>query len=160
MLKIDSSLKATDLWPAVERLFSLSADKIRSIERSWKPADGTPVFTVKGEYTSRGWTDWTQGFQFGSAILQFDATDNEEFLAIGRRKTVECMASHVSHTGVHDHGFNNVLVFRQMTGVDQHLCDRYRRFRYRGLAGCHRFYLSSAIYRISRIIRLRAGPEC
>jgi len=51
-------------------VFELSAQKIRSIEKSWKPADGTPVFTVKGKYTSRGWTEWTQGFQFGSAILQ------------------------------------------------------------------------------------------
>lgn len=111
MLKIKSSLKARSLLPDVERLFSLSADKIRSIEGSWKPADGTPVCTVNGRYTSRGWTEWTQGFQFGSAILQFDATHNEEFLAIGRRKTVECMASHVSHIGVHDHGFNNVSTY-------------------------------------------------
>src|SRR5258708_12847409 len=36
----------------------------------------SPVFTVAGKYTSRGWTEWTQGFQFGSAILQFDATDD------------------------------------------------------------------------------------
>jgi hypothetical protein len=95
----------------VERLFALSADKIRRLERSWKPASGTPVFTVKGRYTSRGWTEWTQGFQFGSAILQFDATDNEEFLTLGRRKTVQHMANHVSHTGVHDHGFNNLSTY-------------------------------------------------
>jgi hypothetical protein len=82
-----------------------------SIETSWKPADGTPVFTVKGRYTSRGWTEWTQGFQFGSAILQFDATGDERFLEIGRRKTIELMASHVSHVGVHDHGFNNVSTY-------------------------------------------------
>ena len=111
MLKIKSSLTARSLLPSVERLFTLSADKIRSIERSWKPANGTPVFTVNGRYTSRGWTEWTQGFQFGSAILQYDATGSEEFLAIGRRKTVECMASHVSHIGVHDHGFNNVSTY-------------------------------------------------
>jgi hypothetical protein len=111
MLKIDSKLKASDLVPAVERLFELSAQKIRSIERSWKPSNGTPVFTVKGKYTSRGWTEWTQGFQFGSAVLQFDATDSDEFLGIGRRKTVGCMASHVSHIGVHDHGFNNVSTY-------------------------------------------------
>jgi hypothetical protein len=66
---------------------------------------------VKGRYTSRGWTEWTQGFQFGSAILQFDATGGKEFLTIGRSKTVECMASHVSHIGVHDHGFNNVSTY-------------------------------------------------
>jgi unsaturated chondroitin disaccharide hydrolase len=111
MLKIDSSLKPASLLPQVERLFSLSAEKIRNLERTWKPADGTPVFTVKGRYTSRGWTEWTQGFQFGSAILQFDATGGKEFLTIGRSKTVECMASHVSHIGVHDHGFNNVSTY-------------------------------------------------
>jgi unsaturated chondroitin disaccharide hydrolase len=29
---------------------------------------------VKGRYTTRGWTEWTQGFQYGAEILQFDAT--------------------------------------------------------------------------------------
>jgi hypothetical protein len=111
MLKIKKSLKPRTLLPAVQRVFELSGEKIRRIERSWKPEQGTPVFTVKGRYTSRGWTEWTQGFQFGSAILQFDATGDEEFLAIGRRKTVECMASHVSHIGVHDHGFNNISTY-------------------------------------------------
>src|SRR6266511_581013 len=101
-LKIDSTLTAQKLLPRLERMFELSGDKILSIEKSWKPEQGTPVFTVKGRYTSRGWTEWTQGFQFGSAILQFDATGDEKFLDIGRRKTIELMASHVSHIGVHD----------------------------------------------------------
>jgi hypothetical protein len=110
-IKIDSKLTPQKLVPAIERMFELSAQKISSIEKSWKPADGTPVFTVKGRYTSRGWTEWTQGFQFGSAILQFDATGDEHLLDIGRRKTIELMASHVSHIGVHDHGFNNVSTY-------------------------------------------------
>lgn len=110
-IKIDNKLTPQKLVPAIERMFELSAQKISSIEKTWKPADGTPVFTVKGRYTSRGWTEWTQGFQFGSAILQFDATGDECFLDIGRSKTVELMASHVSHIGVHDHGFNNVSTY-------------------------------------------------
>ncbi|HXU78982.1 MAG TPA: glycosyl hydrolase, partial [Methylomirabilota bacterium] len=72
---------------------------------------GTPVFTANGKYTSRGWTEWTQGFQFGSALLQFDATGDRQFLELGRRKTVELMATHVSHVGVHDHGFNNISTY-------------------------------------------------
>ena len=64
-LKIDNKLTPQKLAPAIERMFELSALKISSIEKTWKPADGTPVFTVKGRYTSRGWTEWTQGFQFG-----------------------------------------------------------------------------------------------
>ena len=69
------------------------------------------VFTAAGRYTSRGWTEWTQGFQFGAPILQFDATGDHEFLEIGRRRTVDLMASHVTHIGVHDHGFNNVSTY-------------------------------------------------
>ena len=108
---ISSSLTPQKLLPKITRLFELSAEKILSIEKSWKPANGTPVFTVKGKYTSRGWTEWTQGFQFGSAILQFDATGDERFLEIGREGTRRHMASHVSHIGVHDHGFNNVSTY-------------------------------------------------
>jgi unsaturated chondroitin disaccharide hydrolase len=110
-IKIDPKLTPGKLVPQMERLFELSAQKILAIEKSWKPANGTPVFTVKGCYTSRGWTEWTQGFQFGSAILQFDATGDERFLELGRRRTIELMATHVSHVGVHDHGFNNVSTY-------------------------------------------------
>ncbi len=111
MIRIDSKLSARALLPAIDRLFAISATKIADLERRWNPADGTPVFTVAGRYTSRGWTEWTQGFQFGSAILQFDATGDQRMLAIGRERTVQHMASHVSHVGVHDHGFNNVSTY-------------------------------------------------
>jgi len=110
-VRIDSTLTPQKLVPKIYRLFDLSAEKILGIERTWKPEDGTPVFTVRGQYTSRGWTEWTQGFQYGSALLQFDATGDERFLEIGRRGTFERMATHVSHIGVHDHGFNNVSTY-------------------------------------------------
>ncbi len=110
-IKIDSNLTTKKLLPKLYRLFELSGEKILSLEKSCKPEGGTPVFTVKGRYTSRGWTEWTQGFQYGSALLQFDAMGDKRFLEIGRRGTVERMASHVSHIGVHDHGFNNVSTY-------------------------------------------------
>ncbi len=110
-IKIDSKLTPQKLVPPIERMFELSAQKILNIEKTWKPEQGTPVFTVKGKYTSRGWTEWTQGFQYGSALLQFDAMGDEQFLEIGKRGTVKYMASHVSHVGVHDHGFNNVSTY-------------------------------------------------
>src|SRR6188768_517314 len=98
-IKIAPQLTAAKLSRKLERLFDLSAQKISSIEKSAEAAKGTPVFTAKGKYTSRGWTEWTQGFQFGSAILQFDATGEESFLKIGREGTLQQMASHVSHVG-------------------------------------------------------------
>ena len=92
-------------------MWTLSAAKIRDLEKNYDTAKGSPVFTACGKYTSRGWTEWTQGFQYGSALLQFDAAGEEEFLLSGRRNTVERMAAHLTHTGVHDHGFNNVSTY-------------------------------------------------
>src|SRR3989440_11168153 len=111
MLQIDELIPPADLLPAIRHMWELSAAKIRAIEKRWRAEDGAPVFTVRGQYTARGWTEWTQGFQFGSALLQFDATGEQTFLELGRRKTIEVMAPHVSHIGVHDHGFNNVSTF-------------------------------------------------
>lgn len=108
MITIDPTLDFRSMGAQVDRLFELSARKIRSIERGWDPRDGAPVLTVAGKYTSRGWTEWTQGFQFGSAILQFAATGDRQALAAGRRGTLRYMARHISHVGVHDHGFNIV----------------------------------------------------
>jgi hypothetical protein len=92
-------------------LFEVSAAKVDSLERTWDVSQGSPVFTSAGRYTSRGWTEWTQGFQFGSAILQFDATGDRHFLEAGRKRTVNAMAKHLTHFGVHDHGFNNVSTY-------------------------------------------------
>ena len=111
MIHINPELHADDLLGAIERMWELSAGKIRAIDESVTPDSGAPVFTVNGRYTARGWTEWTQGFQFGSAFLQFDATGNEEFLDLGRRRTFERMASHITHFGVHDHGFQIVSTY-------------------------------------------------
>jgi len=111
MIHIQTSLTPAALLPRIEKLWTASAAKIRSLEESWRPEAGAPVFTVNGRYTSRGWTEWTQGFQFGASILQFDATGEQWFLDQGRKRTVELMAPHITHVGVHDHGFNNVSTY-------------------------------------------------
>jgi len=106
MIRLDPALTAASLRPRIEHALELSAGKIRTLEKAWDPSRGAPVITVQGVYTSRAWTEWTLGFLFGSALLQFDATGERWFLEYGRRNTVHWMASYVSHTGVHDHGFN------------------------------------------------------
>src|SRR3954447_21971437 len=110
-MRVDRRRTPGDLLPKIQRLFDLSAPKIDAVERAWRPEDGAPVFTVKGRYQARGWTEWTQGFQFGSALLQFDATGDSTFLELGRTRTLERMAAHLTHVGVHDHGFNNVSTY-------------------------------------------------
>jgi len=110
-MNINQELSSKDLSSKVQRLWQLSAEKIKNIENNYDTGKGSPVFTVKGQYTTRGWTEWTQGFQYGSAILQYDATGEEAFLNSGRKDTLEQMAAHVGHFGVHDHGFNNVSTY-------------------------------------------------
>ncbi|MBL7044947.1 MAG: glycoside hydrolase family 88 protein, partial [Pirellulaceae bacterium] len=111
MIEINQDLQPDELAPVLERMWELSERKIISIDESVADRAGTPVFTVAGKYQAQGWTEWTQGFEFGSAILQFDATCEERFLEIGRDNTIGRMASHVTHFGVHDHGFNNVSTY-------------------------------------------------
>jgi unsaturated chondroitin disaccharide hydrolase len=63
-MKIDFDLKPGQFKGKLERFWSLSGEKIRLIDRAFDPSKGAPVFTVKGRYTSRGWTEWTSGFQY------------------------------------------------------------------------------------------------
>ena len=111
MITLDKQLTPSDLLPKLERFWRRSAECIDAIEAASPPGSPSPVFTVGGRYTARGWTEWTQGFQYGSALLQFDATDDERYLDLGRERTLAVMAPHLTHVGVHDHGFNNVSTY-------------------------------------------------
>ena len=111
MIRIDNKLKPGELAPAIDRFWHLSGEKILLTEKEFDPSRGSPVFTVAGKYTTRGWTEWTKGFQLGSSLLQFDATGDQRFLEAGKRLVRNDMAGHVSHTGVHDHGFNNISTY-------------------------------------------------
>ena len=111
MISIDRQRTPADLIPHIDRLFDISAGKIVALDRRWDQSSGAPVYTAGGIYQARGWTDWTQGFQFGSALLQFDATGDSSFLEIGRARTLAHMTPHLTHMGVHDHGFNTVSTY-------------------------------------------------
>ena len=111
MIKTDNNLKIGDLKSRIEDFWRISGEKIINIEKEYDESRGTPVYTVNGKYSNRGWTEWTRGFQFGSALLQFEATGEKQFLTLGRNHTLKDMARHLSHTGVHDHGFNNISTY-------------------------------------------------
>jgi unsaturated chondroitin disaccharide hydrolase len=105
------TLNPKDLLPAVQRALALAADKTLRLDQRWKASDGAPVITVAGRYTARSWTQWTQGFQYGNALLCFDMTGDPDLLTVARRHVVADMAEHLTHTGVHDHGFNNISTY-------------------------------------------------
>ncbi|MCE1197611.1 MAG: hypothetical protein LWW85_01475 [Marinilabiliales bacterium] len=119
MMHIDERLTPASLAPQLDHFWLLSGEKIRLIQREYDESKGSPVFTRMGKYSSRGWTEWTQGFQFGSALLQFDATGEQEMLSHGREKTLARMAPHLTHTGVHDHGFNNISTYGNLLRLMQ-----------------------------------------
>ena len=67
----------------------------------------------------------------------FDATGDERYLELGRERTIQVMAPHLTHVGVHDHGFNNVSTYGNLWRLIR------RRSRRRRVGGAV----------------LRAGPE-
>lgn len=111
MIRIDYEIKPGDLSGKLKRFWDLSREKIHLINKQYDESKGSPVFTANGRYSTRGWTEWTQGFQYGSVILQFDATGDKELLEYARNKILQNMAFHLSNIGVHDHGFNNVSTY-------------------------------------------------
>jgi len=118
-MKIDFDLHPGQFAPKLDKFWSLSGEKIQLIEKEYDASKGSPVFTIEGKYTTRGWTEWTQGFQYGSSLLQFDVTGEKYFLEYGREHTRKHMAPHVSHTGVHDHGFNNISTYGNLLRLMQ-----------------------------------------
>src|SRR6201996_5104002 len=100
-MNINSQITPSSLSAAVARTLALAAKKAVQLDRTWDVSKGTPVFTAAGKYTTRGWTEWTQGFQYGLAILAFDGTGERDLLEMGRARTLKQMAPHVSHVGVH-----------------------------------------------------------
>lgn len=111
MINIDYELKVEDFADDLDNFFKICGQKIDLVTDSYVPADGSPVFTVKGKYTSCGWTEWTQGFMFGMNILQYDATGEKKYLDYGKKQVLKLMAPHVTNFGVHDHGFNNISTY-------------------------------------------------
>ncbi len=110
-MQINPELKTQDLKDKIERLWTLSGQKIKSMASHLEGVSGSPVVTVNGTYEPRSWTDWTQGFQYGSELLQFDATKDAHFLNLGVDHIKAHMPTHISHFGVHDHGFNNLSTY-------------------------------------------------
>lgn len=110
-MRIKKDISLTEIQKKLEYMWELSAQKIQLIRKEYDNSKGSPVFTENGKYTSRGWTEWTQGFQYGSEIIQFDATGEKEFLKLGKESTLKLMSPHITHTGVHDHGFNNISTY-------------------------------------------------
>jgi len=110
-MQINDKIDLKHLSYKIESFWDLAAEKIALTEKNFDGKQGSPVITVNGIYKPRGWTEWTQGFQFGIPILVYDVTQDKRSLGLIKKKTIEVMSSHISHFGVHDHGFNNLSTY-------------------------------------------------
>ncbi len=113
-MNLSQAITAADMAGAVKRLFELASCKTAILNRRWNHAEGAPVFTAGGRYTARAWTQWTHGFQYGNALLCYDVTGDAEMLRLGRQGTKRVMPEHLTHRGVHDHGFNTLSTYGQL----------------------------------------------
>lgn len=71
-VEVSPTITPRDLMPAVRRAVELATEKTLRLDRRWSAPGCAPVFTIGGRYTARGWTQWTQGFQYGNALLCFE----------------------------------------------------------------------------------------
>lgn len=110
-MQIKTDLTSASLSEKIDTFAEIASAKVKAVHQRWDKANGSPVITVEGNYTARSWTDWTMGFFIGQALLLFDITGDESLYSLGRDKALAWMPSHISHTGVHDHGFNIVSTY-------------------------------------------------
>ena len=51
-MHIDKGIELSDLSSKLDNLFELAGQKISTIDKTWDPNQGTPVFTVNGYPTA------------------------------------------------------------------------------------------------------------
>ena len=112
VIKLDKTLTPADFLPQLERFWTRSAECIDAVERS--VARRGPV---SGVHQSRPLhrarldrVDARLSIRLGALAVRRHAATTR-FLQLGRDRTVAHMAPHVTHIGVHDHGFNNVSTY-------------------------------------------------
>ena len=57
MIKINAKLQHAGLRKKLAQFWDRSAEKINGLNKSYDPSKVSPVFTVRGKYTTRGWTE-------------------------------------------------------------------------------------------------------
>ncbi len=95
----------------IDDVAAIAHEKAAALKASYPLDSGSPVFTIDGQYTSRAWTEWTQGFRCGMPILVGELAGDSELIEQGKQLTLRLMPEHLTHMGVHDHGFNIVSTY-------------------------------------------------
>ncbi len=104
-MEVEDSLTERQLVPIIQHFLPIAKHKAVSLFEHWAKEEASPVFTHAGKYRSWGWTEWTRGFLYGIPLLVYEMTGDRSL--IDRvRGNIHRLDSYLTHTGVHDHGFN------------------------------------------------------
>jgi len=109
-MEVEDSLTEQDIIPVIEHFIPVANHKVVFLFDNWVNKDTSPVFTYGGKYRSWGWTEWTRGFLYGMSLILFELTGKESLLNKVRDKIYK-LDSYLTHTGVHDHGFNTLSAY-------------------------------------------------
>lgn len=104
-MEVEDSLTEQELVPIIQLFLPIAKYKAGSLFEYWSKQETSPVFTKAGKYHSWGWTEWTRGFLYGIPLLLYEMT-GEQSLLENVRNNIHRLDSYLTHTGVHDHGFN------------------------------------------------------
>ena len=104
-MEVEDSYTEQELVPIIQLFLPVAKYKANSLFGYWSKQATSPVFTKAGKYHSWGWTEWTRGFLYGIPLLLYEMT-GEQSLLESVRKNIHRLDSYLTHTGVHDHGFN------------------------------------------------------
>jgi len=112
MLHIRARPHSQELSSKLAILWEASAPKILSIDACETPGAATPVFTVGGRYTARGWTD---SGRRGLCMARPSCNTMPPAIAAFSRSVAPARATawrhHITHTGCMIDGFNNVSTY-------------------------------------------------
>lgn len=104
-MEVEDFLTEQELLPIIQHFLPIAKHKANLLFENWVKQDTSPVFTYAGKYRSWGWTEWTRGFLFGMPLLLYEMTGDRSLLD-KVRGNIQKLDSYLTHTGVHDHGFN------------------------------------------------------
>ena len=111
MIDISTAPQPAALLPKLHRLFDLSTAKVRSLESKWRPESARRCSPLAGNTPAAAGRSGRRASSSAARFCSSMPPAKREFLEIGRERTVDVMAPHVTHIGVHDHGFNNVSTY-------------------------------------------------
>ena len=112
MMRIDEALRPADLRPAIDRMWEISAEQDplarEDLERR---RTARPSSRCAGATPPAAGPTGRRASSSARRCCSSTPPATRAFLELGRERTFERMAPHLTHMGVHDHGFNNVSTY-------------------------------------------------